>query len=98
MTTRDIIGKMTRELDGGIETEAQVVYLLAGVRKLIERDKAKEQYPDLKFHCDWALHSSLEGTAAKEVLRKFDAAHALLRRKIELHDLPAPLRTEIDRI
>jgi hypothetical protein len=99
MTTRDIIGKLTRELDAGITTEVQVVYLLAGIRKLMERDEVMEQYPDLKFHCDWALHSKLEGTAAKDVLRKFDAAHALLRdKKIELRDLPAGLKDEIDRI
>ena len=98
MTTRDIISKLTNELHGGIETECQVVYLLAGVRKIIERDKAKEQYPDLKFHCDWALHSSLEGPAARKVLRKFDAAHALLRQNIKLHDLPGPLEADIKRI
>lgn len=99
MTTRDIISKLTRELDEGITTEVQAVYLLAGIRKIIERDRVRDQYADLKFHCDWALHSKLEGTAAKDVLRKFDAAHALLReKKVELHDLPADLRAEIDRI
>ena len=45
MTTRDIIAKLTNELHGGIETEVQVVYLLAGVRKLIERDNARAKYP-----------------------------------------------------
>jgi hypothetical protein len=52
MTTRDIVSKLAGELDRGIETEVQVVYVLAGIRKLIERDNAKERYPDLKFHCD----------------------------------------------
>jgi hypothetical protein len=99
MTTRDIIGKLTTELDAGITSEVQVVYLLVGIRKLMERDEVREQYPDLKFHCDWALHSKLEGTAAKDVLRKFDAAHAQLRdREIELRDLPAGLKDDIDRI
>jgi hypothetical protein len=77
----------------------QVVYLLAGIRKLIERDEVKDQYPDLNFHCDWALHSHLDRSAAKAVLLKFDAAHAILRDKqIELRDLPATLRREILRI
>lgn len=98
MTTRDIIWKLTRELDTGITTEVQVVYMLAGIRKLMERDKTEEQYPGLKFHCDWALHSSMERAAAKAILKKFDAAHALLRGKIELRNLPAGLRVEIDRI
>jgi hypothetical protein len=99
MTTRDIISKLTTELVAGINTEVQVVYLLAGIRKLIERDEVKDQYPDLNFHCDWALHSHLDRSAAKAVLLKFDAAHAILRDKqIELRDLPATLRREILRI
>lgn len=99
MTTRDIISKLAAELGKGIVTEVQVVYLLAGIRKIIERDNLREQYPDLKFRCDWALHSKLEGTAAKDVLRKFDAAHAVLRGgTVALRDLPAELRSEIDRI
>jgi hypothetical protein len=99
MSTPDILSKLTRELDEGIKTEVQVVYLLAGIRKLIERDEAEEEYADLRFHCDWALHSHMGRAAAKAVLRKFDAAHALLRDdKLELHELPAELRAEIDRI
>src|SRR5260221_14404807 len=98
MTTRDIIWKLTRELDQGITSEVQVVYLLVGVRKLMERDGLKKQYPDLNFHCDWALHSKLEGTTAKAVLRKFDTAHGLLRnRQIKLTDLPERLKIEIKR-
>jgi hypothetical protein len=96
--TPDIIRKLTRELDTGITTEVQVVYVLAGIRRLIERDKIQEQYADLKFHCDWALHSSMDRAAAKAILKKFDAAHALLRENIELRKLPSELRSEIDRI
>jgi len=44
MTTPDILYKLAKELDGGIETEVQVVYLRAGIRKLIERDEAREKY------------------------------------------------------
>jgi hypothetical protein len=96
--TPDILRKLAAELDRGITTEVQVVYLLAGIRKLIERDKIEDQYPALKFHCDWALHSSMDQAAAKAVLKEFDAAHTLLRGNVELHDLPAPLKSEIDRI
>src|SRR5258708_6215532 len=96
--TPDIIRKLAGELDAGITTEVQVVYLLAGIRKLIERDKIETQYAGLKFHCDWALHSSMDRAAAKAILRRFDAAHALLRGNIELHTLPSDLRIEIDRI
>jgi hypothetical protein len=65
--TPDIIRKLTAELDQGITTEVQVVYLLAGIRKIIERDNVGDRYSDLKFHCDWALHSRMDRAAAKAV-------------------------------
>ncbi len=99
MSTPEIIRKLTKELESGIASEAQVVYLLAGIRKLIERDDLKSQYPYLTFHCDWVLHSKLQGKTAQDILRRFDAAHPLLRdQKVELRDLPGDLRTEIDTI
>src|SRR5882724_9183946 len=99
MTTPDILHKLRRELDAGIETEPQVVYLLAGIRKLMERDGVKGKYAALNFHCDWALHSKLEGPGARRVLTKFDAAHPLLRDDhLDLHQLPPGLRAEMNRI
>lgn len=98
MTTPDILLKVEPELLKGITTEAQVVYLLVAIRKLIERDQLHDKYADLKFHCDWVLHSSMDRAAAKAILRRFDDAHTLLKGNIELHDLPEPLRCEIDRI
>jgi len=97
MTTPDILYKLRRELDGSIATEPQVVYLLAGVRKLMERDGAKGKYPALNFHCDWALHSKLEGPGAKRILRQFDTAHPLLK-NMPMRLLPSALRAEMDRI
>jgi len=100
MSTPEIIWKLTKELEEGIATEAQVVYLLVGLRKLLERDEIKEQYKDLTFHCDWVVHSDLKGATAQEILRKFDAAHAILAKdkQIGLPDLPKDLRVEIERI
>ena len=99
MGTQDILKKLTKELNRGIASEPQAVYLLTEIRKLIERDNARNKYPDLKFHCDWALHSKLDGRAAQEILRQFDAAHPLLRdQKLKLHNLPPVLRSEINRI
>jgi hypothetical protein len=98
MSTSEIIRKLAEELDRGVTTEVQVVYVLAGVRKLIERDHVEDRYTDLKFHCDWALHSSMSYAGAKAILRKFDAAHPLLRDGAELHELPPELRSEINRI
>src|ERR1700730_1735319 len=95
MSTPEIIRKLKDELDKGIATEVQTIYLLAGIRKLIERDKVEDQYADLRFHCDWALHSSMDRAAAKAILRQFDAVQPLL---LDGKKLPSELRSEIDRI
>ena len=91
--TEDIIDKLRAELDRGICSEVQIVYLLVGIRKLIERDNLA--YPELRFHCDWALHSQLDRAGARAILQLFDSAHPSLK---ENHELPAPLRNKIDQI
>lgn len=89
--TEAIIKKLTAELNKGITTEVQVVYLLAGIRKLIERDEAAERYLTLNFHCDWALHSKLDRAGAKAILERLDEALPLLKGGAKLHELPEPL-------
>jgi hypothetical protein len=97
--TEEIIRKLTDELNKGITSEAQVVYLMAGIRKLIERDELGEDYSVLKFHCDWVLHSKLEGRAAREVLHLFDKAEDIKRKNgIPFEELPADIRRRIDRV
>ena len=94
MSKPEIIRKLTMELQKGIESEVQAVYLLTGVRKLMERGEVKDKYSDLKFHCDWVLHAKLSGPAAQSLLRKFDEANKRLKNEqITLKDLP-----EVDRI
>ena len=93
--TGDIIDKLRAELDRGIGSEVQVVYLLVGIRKLIERDGLNEAYPALKFHCDWALHSKLDRAGARAILERFDSAHPSLK---ENQELPSPLRNKINQI
>ena len=96
--TKDIIRKLTAELDSGITTEVQVVYVLAGIRKIIERDDLRGQYPSLNFHCDWALHAHLDRAGAKAILKHFDAAQPLFNGNLDIYDFPSDLRQEIDRI
>jgi hypothetical protein len=75
MTPPDIIKKLKTLLSVGGTTEAEAVYLMVAVRKLLEQHQAKKQYEDLTFHCDWALHSKLQGTTAQKILKLFDAAN-----------------------
>jgi hypothetical protein len=97
--TEEIIRKLSAELHKGITTEPQVVYLLAGIRKIIERDGLGEDFYHLKFHCDWVLHSKLEGIAAKRILHLFDVAEAAMRKdNLKYEDLPFEIAWQIDAI
>jgi hypothetical protein len=99
MTPPQIVGKMEVLLSHGITTEAQVVYLMAAVRKLLEQRLPDENevvtFDYLKFHCDWSLHSKLDGRMAQRILRLFDAANLELKGGGELHNLPTDLNTQI---
>jgi hypothetical protein len=97
--TEEIIRKLTNELTDGICTEVQVVYVLAGIRKIIERDDSrKERFPWLNFHCDWALHSQLDRKDAKTILKLFDAAQPLFKEDDHIWDFPNDLQREITRV
>ena len=96
--TKDIIRKLEAELKGGITTEPQVVYLMTGLRKLLEQRQEKKKYEYLTFHCDWVLHSKLDRAIAQKILEQFDLANIQLKTGIKLHDLPVDLQREIDGI
>lgn len=93
-----IIAKLEKLLTKSITCEAEALYLMAEVRKLLEQQNAKAQYEYLTFHCDWALHAALKGAMAQKILEQFDAANIHLKTGVELHNLPDSLRIEIERI
>ena len=94
----EMIRKLRGELEEGITSERQVVYVLAEIRKLIEGEGLKKKYPDLKFHCDWSLHPALDGAGAKALLAQFDEAQPLFKAQMHVHDFPPELKREIRRI
>lgn len=99
MTQPAIITKLKRLLARGIGSEAEAVYLMVEVRKLLEQQNAKKQFPYLTFHCDWALHAKLErNPTAQKILRLFDAANPHLKAGTKLRELPDMLKIEVDRI
>lgn len=67
----EIINKLDKLISKGINTEVEIVYLLVQIRKLLEIE-TNADYPYLKFHCDWILHSKLSRKSAKEILKKFE--------------------------
>lgn len=66
----EIIDKLTNVLNEDINTEAQVVYILVEIRKLIKRG----EWQILKLFCDWALHTELDRNPnIDEILKEFDS-------------------------
>jgi hypothetical protein len=98
LTQSAIIAKLELLLAKRIRTEADALYFMVEIRKLLEQQRAKKQYEYLTFHCDWALHATLDGTTAQKILRLFDAANIHLKTGVELEHLPDLLRMEIERI
>lgn len=72
MGRQAIVGKLQSELERGITSEGQLVYVLVEVRKLLEITHRKDRFPALLFHCDWALHSHMDRPGALRVLQRFD--------------------------
>ena len=97
MTQDAIVAKLASTLRAGITEECQVVYVLAQLRKLLERlPRAQEEdYPALDFYCSWCLHTEMDRAGAKRILSAFDEAYPILAKG---EQLPEDLRTEIDRI
>jgi len=68
-----IIRKITEEIERGLTTESQVVYLLVEIRKFLERKgKNAPAYPSLKLHSDWVVHVALDRKPAQEIVKKAD--------------------------
>jgi len=54
-----IVGKLERHLQKPFDDESWVVYLLAEVRKLREKQQWSPATPSLRMCCHWALHVDL---------------------------------------
>lgn len=70
-----ILKKISKELKNGINTEPEVLYLLAQIRKDIDeyKHKDKNRFPNLYFYCNWILHTTMSKTPAKTILNRFES-------------------------
>lgn len=70
-----ILTKINKELNDGIDVEPKVLYLLAEIRKYIDRCSGGERnrYPNLYFYCNWVLHIKMDRTPAKRILDRFES-------------------------
>ena len=69
----DILQKIRKHLERPIEREADVVYLLAEVRKIIYAEKPRPWPLSLWMYCNWAVHTDLgEPDTTRDFLRRVD--------------------------
>jgi hypothetical protein len=100
MSEPEITRKIREELNRGITTESQVVYVLAEIRKFLEQKGLinDPQYEYLVFHCDWALHSKLDRRMAQKILTAIDRANVKIRAGMKLQELPENIKVEFQNI
>lgn len=60
----EIIAKLKLALAEPIQKECQVVYIMAEIRKLLERLKDKNNFSVLNFYSNWSLHPEIEITSS----------------------------------
>lgn len=88
-----IIEKLNRHLTEGIIREADVVYLLVEIRKLLDhgRPSLHHRYPQLRFYADWVVHTELSrisrGSALYEYLKRINDAVAVYIQKNNEQDM-----------
>jgi hypothetical protein len=77
----DIVDKLRFELREPIQSERQVVYILAELRKLLELESiarsaagepADSSYFALRFFCDWSVHVRLDQSGARRIVQRFN--------------------------
>jgi hypothetical protein len=70
---RDLTAKLRDHLASSIDSERDVVYLAAEVRKLLERDDPTHRMDALWMYCHWALHIDLDSLeTVMEFLKRLD--------------------------
>ena len=75
MSEPDIVRKIRAQIADGFSIEAQVVYFMVKVRKLLDIQKPQPaaQYRTLRLCCNWAVHVELDQGFAEEIVKKADA-------------------------
>lgn len=70
----DIISKLRVHLSNPVNTECAVVYLLAEIRKLLEKNGPHPELFALRMYCHWALHVDLtRWSTTKALLQSVDS-------------------------
>ncbi|MEK7652615.1 MAG: hypothetical protein AAB334_01570 [Patescibacteria group bacterium] len=69
----EIIKKLNLKLSKNTPEESDILYILTEIRKFLEREKLKNNFPILNFYCNWVLHAEIEKTyAIQSILEKIE--------------------------
>src|ERR1700681_3715703 len=68
-----ILDKLQNELTRPLLRESQVLYIMAEIRKYLEHEKGNdiEEFPELEFFCNWALHIKINRGSNAPHIRAF---------------------------
>lgn len=94
----DILKKVEQQIEKGVNTEAEVSYLLMEIRKVLEQQGLRQEFEYLTFYCDWIAHPGLAGRMAQKILKQFDEANIHLKTGIEMDQLPHGLQRQVDNL
>ncbi len=67
---RDIKIKLSETLSQERHTEQSVTYAFVEMRKILEKEEVKSDFPLICFYADWVVHSFLSGKDAQQKLRE----------------------------
>ena len=70
-----VVEKINLEINAGLHKESQVVYIMTGIRKIIEQENLYSRFPYLNFYCNWMLHAKLTNRRTQIILNYFDNTH-----------------------
>lgn len=72
MAREEILENLNKTLKKPVEKE-MVVYIMVEIRKFIERsNSASKEWKELKYWCDWVVHTYLDRIFAKETLKEME--------------------------
>jgi len=106
----DVVLKLKEQLKKNIFNEAQVVYILTRIGKILELEKSKSKYPVLNFYRNWSVHSEINdtepvGDILKEFIVKKEKRYLFSRHSqlcmelnefLEKHDLPQLKKSKLN--
>ena len=74
MLEKRIINQLEEYFNSPKASFESIALVIVNLRMLIEIKEVANDYPKVKFYCDWFLHSKLSWNSAKEVVLKIKVA------------------------